>query len=214
QMMGLLMIAAAAFFLGSGINAATTDGGQAGMKAYWWAVGGMLAIAGAWLAYRVIRISTRFGPRFIAVAVAVVFVFSGVALGGGLSGTFRTSKIDWVYYTADRFQQELDAGNVVVMDFTADWCINCKVLEQNVLEDDRVAGLLDDNGVVPMKVDITSSANRAGNEMLAEMGYSTIPLLVVFDPEGEVVFKNDFYRVGQVVQAIEQARRGAEESGD
>ena len=135
-------------------------------------------------------------------------MFSGVALGGGLSGTFRNSKIDWVYYTPDRFQQKLDAGNVVVMDFTADWCINCKVLEQNVLEDDRVADLLDDKGVVPMKVDITSSANQAGNAMLAEMGYSTIPLLVVFDPAGEVVFKNDFYRVGQVVQAIERAKQG------
>ena len=111
-----------------------------------------------------------------------------------------------MYYTPERFQQEIDAGNVVVMDFTADWCINCKVLEQNVLEDARVADLLDEQGVVPMKVDITSSANQAGNSMLAEMGYSTIPLLVVFDPEGEVVFKNDFYRVGQVVQAIERAR--------
>lgn len=208
QVMGLLMIAAAAFFLGSGINAATTDGGQAGMKAYWWAVGGMLAVAGVWMAYRVIRISPRGGARFAALAVGCVLVFSGVALGGGLSGTFTTSKIDWVYYTPERFQQQLDAGNVVVMDFTADWCINCKVLEQNVLEDDRVADLLDDDGVVPMKVDITSSANRAGNAKLAEMGYSTIPLLVIFDPSGEVVFKNDFYRVGQVVQAIERAGEG------
>ena len=206
QVMGLLMIAAAAFFLGTGFNAATTDGAQAGWKGYWWPVGGMLAIAGVWLAYRVIRISPRSGARLTALVVGCVLVLSGVALGGGLSGAFRTSKIDWVYYTPERFEQTLARGNVVVMDFTADWCINCKVLEQNVLEDDRVASLLDEPGVVPMKVDITSSANQAGNEMLAEMGYSTIPLLVVFDPSGDVVFKNDFYRVGQVVQAINKAR--------
>ena len=207
QVMGLLMIAAAAFFLGSGLNAAATDGSQASWKAYWWAVGGVLAIAGLWLAYGVIRISRRGGPRFAAALVGLVMVFSGVALGGGLSGTFRPSKIDWVYYTPERFQQEIDAGNVVVMDFTADWCINCKVLEQNVLEDDRVADLLDEQGIVPMKVDITSSGNEAGNEMLAEMSYSTIPLLVVFEPTGDIVFKNDFYRVVQVVQAIERAKR-------
>ena len=209
QVMGLLMLAAAAFFLGSGFNAATSTGAEAGWSAYWWVVGLMLAAAGVWLAYRVIRISRKTAARAAAAACGLVLVLSGYALGAGLSGGDKSSgKIDWVYYTPERFEQTLAAGNVVVMDFTADWCINCKVLEQNVLEDDRVASLLDDDGVVPMKVDITSSANRVGNAKLAEMGYSTIPLLVVFDPSGEVVFKNDFYRVGQVVSAIERARGG------
>ena len=85
QVMGLLMIAAAAFFLGSGINAATTDGSQAGYQAYWWSVGGMLAVAGVWLVYRVIRISPRPGARFVAAVVGLVLVFSGVAHSPGAS---------------------------------------------------------------------------------------------------------------------------------
>ena len=215
QVMGLLMLAAAAFFLGSGLNAATTDGTAAGWSAYWWVVGGLVAAAGLWLAYRALRLSLRTPTRLATVAVGLVFVLSGYgiasifAMGDARSNTANGgtgSVIDWTYYSPEAFQAELDAGRVVVMDFTADWCINCKVLEKTVLEDQAVASLLDDPGVTPMKVDITSSANEAGNAKLAEMGYSTIPLLVVFDPQGQAVFKNDFYRVQQVVDAITAAR--------
>jgi thiol:disulfide interchange protein len=55
-----------------------------------------------------------------------------------------------------------------------------------------------------MKVDITGN-NPQGKKKLKEIGSLTVPLLVVFSPSGEAVFKSDFYTVDQVVGAIEKA---------
>ncbi|MEO1236776.1 MAG: cytochrome c biogenesis protein CcdA [Planctomycetota bacterium] len=46
QTMGVLMLAAAAYFVGVGIVALTSDGTAANSQAYWWAVGACVAAAG------------------------------------------------------------------------------------------------------------------------------------------------------------------------
>ena len=56
----------------------------------------------------------------------------------------------------------------------------------------------------PIKVDITGN-NPQGKAKLKEIGSLTVPLLVVFSPNGRPVFKSDFYTVDQVVGAIERA---------
>jgi thiol:disulfide interchange protein len=55
--------------------------------------------------------------------------------------------------------------------------------------------------IVPMKVDITGN-NPAGKAKLREVGNLTIPLLVIFSPNGKQVFKSDFYTVEQVQKAV------------
>ena len=55
------------------------------------------------------------------------------------------------------------------------------------------------------EVDITGS-NPAGKAKLKEVGSLTVPLLVVFSSKGTPVFKNDFYTVDQVLEAVERAR--------
>jgi len=93
------------------------------------------------------------------------------------------------------------------MDFTAEWCLNCKALEQTVLYRPRVAELLNSEGVSAIKVDLTGN-NTTGKAMLQKVNRLTIPLLVVFAPDGTEVFKGDFYTVDQVIKAVEQARNG------
>jgi thiol:disulfide interchange protein len=55
--------------------------------------------------------------------------------------------------------------------------------------------------IVPMKVDITGN-NPAGKAKLRQVGNLTIPLLVIFSPNGKQVFKSDFYTVEQVQKAV------------
>ena len=100
----------------------------------------------------------------------------------------------------------LAQDKVVVMDFTAEWCLNCKALEHGVLYSDDVVQLLNAEDVVPMKVDITGN-NPAGKRKLREVNSVTIPLLLVFDAEGNQVFRSDAYTIDNVVEAIAKARR-------
>jgi thiol:disulfide interchange protein DsbD len=203
QVMGLFMLAAAAYFVGVGISTLTTEPPQPPSLAYWWAVALLVAAAAGWLVVRIWKISGSPIKRTAWTAVGLA-----VIAGAGLGATDLTDRgpIDWVYYTPAKFDEALSRGDVVVMDFTAEWCLNCKALEHRVLNSDAVSKALNADGVTPIKVDITSGDNVVGREMLAKTGRVTIPLLTVYAPDGGEAFKADFYTAKQVLDAIEAAR--------
>jgi len=203
QVMGLLLMAAGAYFAGAGLSGLMVTAPDPPSRVYWWAVAVAGIIAGLWLLWRTIRITPSFARRVgfggLGLAVATISTVIGVT-------QTAPGPINWVYYTPDRFERALANGNVVVMDFTAEWCLNCKSLEAAVLYPKAVSSLLTEaNGVVPIKVDLTGG-NAAGWARLNKVGRITIPLLVVFAPDGTEVLKSELYTQGQVIEAIEAAR--------
>ncbi len=205
QVMGLLMLAAAAYFIGVGVSALLSRAPDPPGRAYWWLVMVFIAAAGLWLAYRTVRITRRTGSRMVFATLGFLAV-AGAVLGG--MRLTDEGPIAWVHYTPDRLAAARERGDVVVMDFTAEWCLNCKSLEHGVLHAPEVVELLSGPGVTPVKVDITGH-NPEGKAKLRETGRLTIPLLVIYDPEGREVLKADFYTVDEVVRAIREALGGA-----
>lgn len=203
QVMGLLMLAAAAFFIGTGINVVLSDGSAAPSKLFWWVVGALIVAAGGWLVYKINALGSKPGKRIVFSSLGLLLVLSGCA---GTVALTKKPPIEWAYYTPEALEAALAEGNVVVLDFTADWCSNCIALEQGVLNPQPVSGLLNSDGVVAMKVDITSTANVDGQALLNEMGSKQIPLLVVLSPDGEQVWKRDWYKASDVVDAIRTAK--------
>ncbi|MCH2134525.1 MAG: thioredoxin family protein [Phycisphaerales bacterium] len=203
QVMGLLMLAAAAYFIGVGISGMLVTPPEPPSRFYLWIVAAVIMLASGWLIIRTMQITKRTGNRVIFGGIGMLLL--AAAILGGITLT-QKGPIDWVYYTPERFTQTKDEGNIVVMEFTAEWCLNCKALEQSVLASDTVVKLLKEPGVVPMKVDLTGN-NEAGNDMLAAVGGLRIPLLLVFKPDGDIVFEGDFYTVEQVVEAVDDARK-------
>ncbi len=203
QVMGILMLGAAVFFIGNAVVGLTSDGTQAASRVYWWAVGACILAAGGWLIYKINTLGSSSTKRAVFSIVGVLAILLGGVTGYAMSRPDHT--IHWVYYSPAALQAELDKGNVVVIDFTAEWCLNCKTLEKAVLNPEPVSTELARSGVTPIKVDITSSANVDGNALLQEMQRNTIPLLVVMAPNGEIVFKADTYTAEQVINAIREA---------
>ena len=109
--------------------------------------------------------------------------------------------IDWEYYTPEVLQKSLNEGDTVVLEFTAEWCLNCKLLESTVLHSPRVVEAFESESVSAIKIDLTGN-NVAGNAFLDEVGGLRIPLLIVLSPDGEEIFRGDFYTVDQVLNAI------------
>jgi len=202
QVMGLLMLAAAAYFIGVGVSAMASSPPDPPSRLYWWGVMAFLAAAGGWLIFKTLRITRRAVPRAVFVGLGALLVASAALGGDRLTGS---GPIGWIYYTPERFGEALDQGKVVVMDFTAEWCLNCKSLEHSVLSSDRVTEALAAEDVAPIKVDITGN-NPQGKAKLKDVGRLTIPLLVVVAPDGHEVFKSDFYTVDQVLDAVRRAR--------
>lgn len=206
QVMGLFMLAAAAYFIGVGISALLSSPPNPPSKMFWWPVMVLIAAGGAWLAIRTLQLASQKAIKIIFVGLGLILI--ALPLWGAVRLADK-GPIDWIHYTPERFEEALKNKKVVVMDFTAEWCLNCKALEESVLHNRQVINALSKESVIPMKVDITGN-NPAGKIKLKVVGSLTVPLLVVFAPDGQTVFKSDFYTVNQVVAAIRQALGGKE----
>jgi thiol:disulfide interchange protein len=204
QVMGLLLLAAAAYFAGSGLSGLMVDPPTPPSRTYWWAVGIVAAAAGVLMLVRTVGITPRTAPRVVfgglGAAIAAISLLIAVRMTD--EGPIR-----WTYYTPQRLAEALGEGRAVVLDFTAEWCLNCKALETSVLYLPSVAAEMNSAGVVPMKVDLTGN-NEDGNALLRQSGRLTIPLLVVLSPDGREVFKSDAYTPSQVIEAIAEAKGG------
>lgn len=196
QVMGLLMLAAAAFFVGAGVSGMFSDGTEAAPKAHWWVVAAFIAAAGVWLIVRVFKATPSVTRRGCFTMLGIITI-----LAAGYGASIMTKPDKWVYYTPERFEKALAEGNVVLLDFTADWCPNCHLLEETVLNRDEIQHILQSDGYVAMKVDLTGGYPD-GKLLLKESGSVTIPWLVIYDPDGREVFKANWYTANQVFDAL------------
>ena len=78
---------------------------------------------------------------------------------------------------------QLQGDKTVFIDFTADWCLTCKVNEKTVLADERVIRKFESTGIIPIRADWTSR-NPDITRLLSKFGRSGVPLYVIF-PAGK-----------------------------
>ena len=202
QTMGLLLLAAAAYFIGAGTSGMLVVAPEPPSHVYWWVVGAIGVGAGAWLALRTFKITRKPVNRVVfgGLGVVILAVSALIALSQTAKGP-----IAWTYYTPERLADAQKAGKVVVVDFTAEWCANCKTLEALVLNTPAVSKEFNADDVTAIKVDLTGN-NVAGNALLKDAGRLTIPLLLVYGRDGTLVMNADAYTPAQVLEAIATAR--------
>ncbi|MBN2799382.1 MAG: thioredoxin family protein [Deltaproteobacteria bacterium] len=85
-------------------------------------------------------------------------------------------EIPWQPFSPERV--EALAGHTVFIDFTADWCLTCKVNERTVLETRQVREAMEANGVIPLKADWTRRDDVIG-AWLARYGRAGVPFYLV-----------------------------------
>jgi thiol:disulfide interchange protein DsbD len=86
--------------------------------------------------------------------------------------------LTWVPFTIDGLNKQLDQGKTVFIDFTADWCLTCKVNENTVINTAPVIGKLKELKVVTMRADWTRQDPEI-SKLLAKFGRSGVPLYVI-----------------------------------
>jgi thiol:disulfide interchange protein DsbD len=94
----------------------------------------------------------------------------------------------------------------VFIDFTAEWCLTCKVNEKTVLSDDDVVEKFKSSRIVSLKADWTSRDPDI-TRLLAKFGRSGVPLYVLF-PEGKAdqpIVLPEVITSAIVIEAIERA---------
>ncbi|MDX2016030.1 MAG: cytochrome c biogenesis protein CcdA [Planctomycetota bacterium] len=209
QVMGMLMLAVAAFFVGTGLDPMLRLPVDPPVRGHWWLVAALVIFAMVWMVARTFKITKSIVRRGFFSLVALLFCAASVV--GARHFTDR-GPIRWIGYTPERFEEARAAGKVVVVDFTAEWCLNCMALEAAVLFRPEVASVLNSEAVVPLKVDLTGD-NKPGQEKLKALNWVGIPLLAIYGPGLPEPRKYDSYTVSTVLDAIDAARGTARGSG-
>jgi thiol:disulfide interchange protein len=106
----------------------------------------------------------------------VALVLATIGLLIGLRGPVED--VQWRPFSQAEFVQMLGRERMVV-EFTADWCPNCKFLERTVLRERNLSRWREQYGFVPVRVDLTRE-NPEGMRLLRELGSQSIPLVALF----------------------------------
>jgi thiol:disulfide interchange protein DsbD len=170
EAMGGLLLAVAVYFFG-------IAGKPIWGVSYWWAVAAVVGATGAWLAGRTFFISRRVWVRGVMTLLALGAAAAVVAIAAAVT---RPSL--WRPYEPAPMTQARGAGKTVVLEFTADWCLNCKALELAVFSDPQVSARLQARDVACFRVDLTSRTNKEGWQLFDELGMTGIPLTAVYRP--------------------------------
>jgi thiol:disulfide interchange protein DsbD len=128
---------------------------------------------GGWVSYSTPAMR-RWIVRIIAVALAV-------AAGFALLPAAKPSLIDWQKYDKAVIDSSLAAEKPVLIDFTADWCLSCQVVDKTVYSRKDIAELIKQKGIVPIKADTTLKdypATIALKEIYDEPGVPVTILLL------------------------------------
>jgi thiol:disulfide interchange protein DsbD len=83
----------------------------------------------------------------------------------------------------DGFRQAMAmaAGRPVMLDFYADWCVDCKIMERRAFTDAQVHAAL--AGVVLLRADVTAN-DELDQELLKQFGLFGPPAILFFDANG------------------------------
>jgi len=92
-------------------------------------------------------------------------------------------KINWAPFDPAVVQRELGRGRPVFMDYTADWCANCKTNDKLFVETATTRAALERTQILPMKADYTTE-NETIEQWMEKLGRSAIPIYVVYYPDG------------------------------
>lgn len=93
-----------------------------------------------------------------------------------MAGTIR-----WARSWKEASTRARSSGKLVFIDFYADWCGYCKKLDAETFPDPKVVRAMEN--YVPVKL----NTEREGRELAGKYGVSSLPTLVIAEPDGAAV---------------------------
>lgn len=117
----------------------------------------------------------RWGVRLIAFVLAATagFMFLPEA---------KPELIDWQKYNPTAIETAKEGNEPVLIKFTADWCLSCKVVEKTVYSRKDIAELIKQKDVLPIKADTTLKGYRATEALKTLYNEPGVPVSILIVP--------------------------------
>ena len=173
---------------------------------------------GSWLFGHYGGLAESGGRQVASLAAALGFIVGGwitfvdfespptVAATGPVTteGLAFADTIPWQRFS-DATVTDLRADKAMFVDFTAEWCLTCKVNERTVLETDDVRQAMARLGVIPLKADWTKRDPEITG-WLQRYGRAGVPFYVVIPKCGaDPIPLSEIITTSQVIAAMETA---------
>lgn len=196
ETMGILMLATASYFIGVGLTSSIDS--FSGSSNHWYPTMFIAAFAGVWIIIKTIQINPSVTKKSIFILLGLSIISASLWAQRLL---IQEGPLTWKVYSSELFENARSADKIIVIDFTADWCPNCKALEKFVLNSEDVSTALTNQNIELLKVDI--SKNEASKtKLLNDEGSLTIPYLVIYK-NGKKIFQSDFYSQKDILDALQ-----------
>lgn len=147
----------------------------------------LLSLAG-WLLHRA-KMSINRGFIRVARGLAAFVVIAALAVSVGPLGaetdavesrpSDKVVMLDWSVFSQQRVNELIDTGRPVFVDFTAEWCITCKVNEKLVLSQNGIKQAFKERDFAMVKADWTDGNPEIGLA-LKRLGRQGVPVYVFY----------------------------------
>ncbi len=117
------------------------------------------------------------------------------------------NQVQWEDFSPKLLLDAHATGRHVIVDFTANWCLNCQYNAITVLSAREVTGLMAKKDVLALRADLTW-ANPQAESLLHALGSRSVPFLAVFpgdDPYHPIIMR-DLLNKGAVVKVLKKLR--------
>jgi thiol:disulfide interchange protein DsbD len=98
------------------------------------------------------------------------------------SAATSSDRIDWQTYSEEALEQARESGKPVVIDFFADWCVACVMLDRVSFSDPQVIDAAE--GVVMLRADMTNANTPEASALAFRYKIFGFPTLVFLDSSG------------------------------
>lgn len=139
--------------------------------------------------------------RYTAMAVALVFAFRFAFVGLTPAAKSNSEAGVWKTFSPAAVNAEIAAKNPVFVDFTADWCLSCKVNEQ-VAFTEKVMKLFAERRVILFKADFTNLDDVIANE-ITRLGRAGVPVYAFYDRRGNLTLLPQVLTEGLMLENIQ-----------